>query len=126
VLTGRLNFTHEGSCGMLHEHSRSVWMRTVLVPPAALIEDEPTSRVTPHLPASGVGERTVVDEDPHPSETPPRSVMNANAEASRYRAMGAASLQAGRQRASSTALFDTRVRRVRRECEHHVRGFAAN
>jgi hypothetical protein len=55
-------------------------------------DDEPTSRATPQRPASGDGERTVVVEDPHPSETPQRKVMNTRIEASRYRAMSVAAL----------------------------------
>ena len=68
-------------------------------PPAAPIEEELTSRVTPQRPASGVGESTVVDEEPHPDDAPPRIVMSASAETNRYRGIGGLVPEAGTRHA---------------------------
>jgi hypothetical protein len=70
-----LILTQDGCCGILHAHSRSVWTRTMPLPPAALTEGELTLSVTPHLPASGDGLRRVVEFEPHP-ETPTRMTVS--------------------------------------------------
>ena len=67
--------TQDGCCGILHAHSRSVWTRTMPLPPAAVSEGELTLSVTPHLPASGDGFRRAVEFEPHP-ETPTRIVVS--------------------------------------------------
>src|SRR5262245_54214539 len=124
VAVGWLSFIHDGRDGMLHAHSRFVWIRTVPFPPAELTDNVLTSSVTPQRPDGGDGVSRVVDEDPQAAAIQPRTIVSANDKYNRPSIRTC--LDAGRQRAMHTCAFTPRLGILRRDREQQARAPAPN